>query len=141
VRRRLSVTKYRGSEFRRGYHDYAIRRGGLEVYPRLIAAEHRSDTNRARLESGVEGLDKLLGGGIEQGTSTLIQGASGTGKSTIAALFCTRAAERGQHAALFIFDESANTLFSRLDGIGVPLRVHAAAGRVAVQQVAPSAPG
>jgi circadian clock protein KaiC len=137
-RRRLSVTKYRGREFRAGYHDYAIRRGGIEVYPRLVASEHRSESNRERMPSGLAGLDKLVGGGLERGTSTLIQGAAGTGKSTLSALFCTRAAERGEHAALFIFDESANTLFSRLDGLGIPLRKHAEAGLVSVQQVDPA---
>src|SRR5687768_17149678 len=137
-RRRLSVTKYRGREFRGGYHDYAIRRGGIEVYPRLIAAEHRSDSSRERLPSGLAGLDKLVGGGLERGSSTLIQGAAGTGKSTISALFCARAAERGEHAALFIFDESANTLFSRLDGLGIELRKHVDAGLVSVQQVDPA---
>jgi circadian clock protein KaiC len=137
-RRRLSVTKYRGREFRAGYHDYAIRRGGIEVYPRLVASEHRSESSRERMPSGLAGLDKLVGGGLERGTSTLIQGAAGTGKSTLSALFCTRAAERGEHAALFIFDESANTLFSRLDGLGIPLRKHAEAGLVSVQQVDPA---
>ena len=138
ARRRLSVTKYRSSAFRGGYHDYNIRRGGMEVYPRLVAAEHRGEAKRERLECGVPGLDQLLGGGIERGTSTLIQGASGTGKSTIAALFCARAAERGQRSALFIFDESASTLFARLEGLGVPLRRHADAGLTSVQQVDPA---
>jgi circadian clock protein KaiC len=138
VRRRLSVTKLRGSAFRGGYHDYTIDRGGLQVFPRLVAAEHRGETTRGRLQSGIAGLDHLLGGGIERGTSTLIQGASGTGKSTIAALFCASAAERGMRSALFIFDESANTLFARLDGLGVPLRKHAGSGTVLVQQVDPA---
>lgn len=138
ARRRLSVTKYRGSAFRAGWHDYAIRRGGLEVYPRLVAAEHRAETSRARMQSGLDGLDRLLGGGLERGTSTLVQGASGTGKSTIAALFCAHAAEQGQHSVLFIFDESVNTLFARLDGLGIPLSRHAKAGRVLVQQVDPA---
>ena len=137
-RRRLSVTKFRGREFRAGYHDYAIRRGGLEVYPRLVAAEHRRESSRERLPSGLAGLDKLIGGGLERGTSTLIQGAAGTGKSTISALFCAQAAERGEHTALFIFDESVNTLFSRLDGLGIPLRRHADAGLVSVQQIDPA---
>jgi circadian clock protein KaiC len=137
-RRRLSVTKFRGSDFRGGYHDYAIRRGGLEVYPRLIAAEHRHESSRERLPSGLAGLDALIGGGLERGTSTLIQGAAGTGKSTLAALFCAHAAGRGVHSALFIFDESVNTLFSRLDGLGIALRKHADAGLVSVQQVDPA---
>ena len=137
-RRRLSVTKFRGREFRAGYHDYAIRRGGLEVYPRLVAAEHRAESNRERMKSGLAGLDQLIGGGLERGTSTLIQGAAGTGKSTISALFCAQAAERGELAALFIFDESINTLFSRLDGLNVPLRKHVEAGLIGVQQIDPA---
>src|SRR6185295_1175605 len=137
-RRRLSVTKFRGSDFRGGYHDYAIRRGGLEVYPRLVAAEHRGASSRERMPSGLAGLDKLIGGGLERGTSTLIQGAAGTGKSTIASLFCARAAERGEQAALFVFDESVNTLLSRLDGLGIPMREQVKAGRVSVQQIDPA---
>jgi circadian clock protein KaiC len=138
MRRRLRVTKYRGSDFRGGYHDYAIRRGGLEVYPRLIAAEHRHESSRDRLKSGLTGLDSLLGGGLERGTSTLVQGAAGTGKSTLAGLFCARAAERGEHSALFIFDESRNTMFSRLDGLDIPLKKHVEQGRISVQQVDPA---
>lgn len=137
-RRRLSVTKYRGRDFRGGYHDYAIRRGGLEVYPRLVAAEHRRESSRERLPSGLAALDKLIGGGLERGTSTLVQGGAGTGKSTISALFCARAAERGERSALFIFDESTNTLFSRLDGLGIPLRKHVDAGLIRVQPVDPA---
>ncbi|HET9763591.1 MAG TPA: ATPase domain-containing protein [Casimicrobiaceae bacterium] len=138
LRRRLSVTKLRGSDFRTGYHDYAIRRGGLEVYPRLVAAEHRRESRRDRLASGLAGLDTLLGGGLERGTSTLLIGASGTGKSSIAALFAAQAAARGEGAALFIFDESANTLFSRMAGLGVPLRRHVEEGRISVTQVDPA---
>jgi circadian clock protein KaiC len=137
-RRRLSVTKYRGSDFRGGYHDYAIRRGGLEVYPRLVAAEHRRESSRERMQSGLAGLDSLLGGGLERGTSTLIQGAAGTGKSTLACMFCARAAARGEHPALFIFDESVNTLFRRMEGLNIPFREHVDAGRIGVQQVDPA---
>jgi circadian clock protein KaiC len=90
------------------------------------------------MESGLAGLDKLIGGGLERGTSTLIQGAAGTGKSTLSALFCSRAAERGEHAALFIFDESVNTLLSRVEGLNIPLRKHVDAGLVSVQQVDPA---
>jgi circadian clock protein KaiC len=138
ARRRLSVTKYRGSGFRGGYHDYAIRRGGLEVYPRLIAAEHRRSANRARITSGLAPLDRMLGGGLERGTSTLLQGAAGTGKSTIASLFAANTAALGQSAAFFIFDESIDTLLSRCDGLGIPLRGHVDAGRVTIQQVDPT---
>ena len=138
LRRRLSVSKYRGSPFRGGYHDYVIRRGGLEVFPRLVAAEHRQESSRERLASGLPGLDRLMGGGLERGTSTLLTGAAGTGKSTIGALFCAKSAEEGKRSALFVFDESVNTLFSRLDGLNVDLRRHAQAGLVTVVQVDPA---
>jgi circadian clock protein KaiC len=138
VRRRLSVTKFRGSDFRGGYHDYHIRRGGISVYPRLVAAEHRGQSSRERLVSGLAGLDALLGGGLERGTSTLIQGAAGTGKSSISALFAAQAAERGEHAALFIFDESINTLLSRMQGLGVDLKKHIDAGLISVRQIDPA---
>ena len=138
LRRRLSVTKYRGSTFRGGFHDYAIKRGGLEVFPRLVAAEHRREPSRERLKSGLTGLDQLLGGGLERGTSTLIAGAAGTGKSTLAALFCAKCAEENQHSSLFIFDESLSTLYSRMSGLGVDLKHHVDSGRVSVTQVDPA---
>jgi circadian clock protein KaiC len=137
-RRRLRVVKCRGVKFRGGYHDYTILRGGLEVFPRLVAAEHRQAKRLERLSSGLEALDRLLGGGIEQGTSTLIVGPPGTGKSTLSAQFAAAAAARGQHAAMFIFDESKNTLFSRAAGLGVNLVEHVEAGRITVQQVDPA---
>ncbi len=138
ARRRLSVTKYRGSAYRGGFHDYEIRRGGLEVYPRLVAAEHRGPSSRDRMPSGLSGLDSLVGGGLERGTSTLMAGAAGTGKSTLAALFCARAAEAGIPSALFIFDESINTLLSRLSGLGVDLAPHVEAGRILVRPIDPA---
>src|SRR5215467_9749325 len=138
LRRRLSITKFRGSDFRAGYHDYAIRQGGLEVYPRLVALEHRQKASRARLSSGLAGLDSLMGGGLERGTSTLLVGASGTGKSSIAALFAAHAAARGERAALFIFDESANTLSSRMAGLGVDLAKYVDDGSISVTQVDPA---
>jgi circadian clock protein KaiC len=137
-RRRLSVVKYRGHDFRGGFHDYTIVRGGLQVFPRLVAAEHRKAHQRDRLSSGTPALDKLLGGGIERGTSTLVMGAAGTGKSSIAALFACAAADRGERAALFLFDESSATLTSRMEALGVDLGRHVASGAVALQQVDPA---
>jgi circadian clock protein KaiC len=137
-RRQLSITKFRGSDFRGGFHDYAIRYGGLEVFPRLVAAEHRRDSSRERLGSGIEGLDQLLGGGLERGTSTLISGAPGSGKSTIAALFAATSAKRGEHASMFIFDESVNTLTSRLQGFGVDLHKHVDSGHLEITPVDPA---
>jgi circadian clock protein KaiC len=137
-RRRVRVMKMRGSAFRGGYHDYMIRRGGLQVFPRLVAAEHRQDSRRDRLSSGLAQLDRLLGGGIERGTSTLITGAAGSGKSSIAAHFVTAAADRGLRSAMFIFDESRHMLLSRCAGLGMNLDAHVESGRVAVRQLDPA---
>jgi circadian clock protein KaiC len=136
-RRRLRIVKYRGVQFRGGYHDYVIRPGGLEVFPRLVASEHRQVTTSEKLRSDIAELDALLGGGIEEGTSTLIVGAAGTGKSTLAAQFASSAARRGQHASLFLFDESPQTLLSRCDQLNVGLRSAVEAGSVSLQQVDP----
>jgi circadian clock protein KaiC len=137
-RRRLIVIKYRGVAFRGGYHDYVIRQGGLTVFPRLIAGEHRPAPTLVKLTSGIAELDALLGGGIEQGTSTLIVGAAGTGKSSLATQFVAAAAARGQRASLFIFDESINTLLTRSAGLGISLRNYLDDGHVTVQQVDPA---
>jgi circadian clock protein KaiC len=137
-RRRLRVVKYRGVHFRGGYHDYIIKRGGLDVFPRLVAAEHRQATSRGKLESGIPELDALLGGGIEEGTSTLIVGAAGTGKSTLGAQFAAAAARRGENAAMFIFDENAHTLLTRCDALEVHLQPHVDDGSISIQQVDPA---
>jgi circadian clock protein KaiC len=137
-RRRLRVVKYRGVKFRGGYHDYVINRGGIEVFPRLVAAEHRQSTTHAKLPSDIPELDSLLGGGLEQGTSTLIVGAAGTGKSTLAAQFATAAACRGQHAAMFVFDESPTTLITRCSQLEVDLGSVLEKGTVSLQQVDPA---
>jgi circadian clock protein KaiC len=137
-RRRLRVVKYRGSEFRGGYHDYLVRKGGLVVFPRLVAAEHRQPRGAGKLASSVTELDTLLGGGLEEGTSTLIVGGAGTGKSTIAAQFCVAAAKRGQKAIVFMFDESPNTLFSRGKSLGIDIEHQVDAGMVKLVQVDPA---
>jgi circadian clock protein KaiC len=137
-RRRLRVVKYRGKEYRGGYHDYVIKRGGLEVFPRLIAAEHRGANTCTKLPSGVQALDDLLGGGIEEGTSTLVVGGAGTGKSTIAAQFCAAAAKRGQKSIIFMFDESPTTLFTRCRGLDVNIECHVESGLVELVQVDPA---
>ena len=137
-RRRLSIVKYRGVKFRGGYHDYTIERGGIQVFPRLVASEHRQLLSRARLSSDVKALDALLGGGLEEGTSTLIVGAAGTGKSTLAAQFAAAAARRGQRSAMFLFDERPQTLLSRCDELQITLAEARDAGLVAIQQVDPA---
>jgi circadian clock protein KaiC len=138
-RRRLVVLKYRGVRFRGGYHDLIINKGGIEVYPRLVASEHCRAYTAEKLESGIAEIDSLLGGGIERGTSTLIVGAAGTGKSSLASLFVAAAAARGQTSALFIFDESLNTLLTRSAGLGIPLEEAMNKGLVLSQQIDPAA--
>lgn len=137
-RRRLRVVKYRGSAYRGGFHDYLIRKGGLVVFPRLIAAESRQPSGGPKMPSMLPELDALLGGGIEEGTSTLIVGGAGTGKSTIAAQFCVAAANRGQKSVVFMFDESPNTLLTRCHGLNMPLQKWVEAGMVQIVQVDPA---
>lgn len=138
ARRRLTVLKYRGQSFRGGYHDYKIVRGGLMIFPRLVAAEHVEAIAQTKMPSGLAELDALLGGGIERGTSTLLVGAPGTGKSSVAMQFAVAAAERGEHTALFIFDESIATLRTRSEGMGMPVSKYIASGHLRVRQVDPA---
>jgi circadian clock protein KaiC len=137
-RRRVRIMKFRGAQYRGGYHDFTIKRGGLVVYPRLIAAEHRTPFDRGRIESGVTALDALLGGGPDRGTSTLLMGPAGCGKSTLAVQYAVACAERGEHAAIFAFDESAETLEARTASLGIRFVQGKAAGQVKVQQIDPA---
>ena len=136
-RRRLRVMKMRGRAFRGGYHDFMIRTGGLEVFPRLVSAEHRRSFDAEPLKSGVESLDALTGGGLHRGTSALLMGPAGAGKSTLATQYAVAAAERGERAVLYIFDESVGTLLMRSQALGIGLKRHVEAGRIRVQQVDP----
>jgi len=136
-RRRVRVTKMRGRAFRGGYHDFMIRTGGLEVFPRLVAAEHHRRYEAEPLKSGVAALDKLTGGGLHRGTSTLLIGPAGCGKSTIAMQYALSAAERGEHAVIYTFDESVATLMRRAEGLGIALQRHVEAKRIRLQQVDP----
>lgn len=138
ARRRLRVVKLRGSRYRGGYHDFKIETGGVLVYPRLIAAEHQQDFTQEMITSGVQELDALLGGGLDRGTSTLILGPAGSGKSSIAAQFAAAAAERGEHAASFIFDEGRNTYLARAAGLGKEMKGHVESGHLYIQQVDPA---
>jgi circadian clock protein KaiC len=137
-RRRLRIMKYRGVAFRDGFHDYTIRHGGLVVYPRLIAAESRELVDRQQISSDIAGLDSLLGGGLEEGTSTIIGGPPGTGKSTLAAQFVSAALHRGEKAAFFVFEESANMLVNRTEALGIDFRSPLASGQLTIQQVDPA---
>jgi circadian clock protein KaiC len=120
-RRRLRVVKYRAQGFRGGFHDFAIRQGGAVVFPRLVAAEHRHIVSRAQVTTGIEGFDKLLGGGIEGGSSTVLVGPSGSGKSLICLQFVREAIRNGGKAAMFIFDEEMGLLLDRAKPLGFDL--------------------
>jgi circadian clock protein KaiC len=137
-RRRLRISKMRGIAFRGGFHDFTIKRGGLLVFPRLIAAEHHIDFKNELVTSGSQELDKLLGGGLHRGTSTLLIGGAGVGKSTVALSYALAAAERGECALTFAFDEGLGTIFGRAEGLGVPLRRHVDAGQIMLQQIDPA---
>ncbi|HVX10037.1 MAG TPA: ATPase domain-containing protein [Pirellulales bacterium] len=137
-RRRLRVIKMRGTDFRGGYHDFNIVRGGLRVFPRLVAVDHQTPFTAECIKSGVAALDALLGGGPARGTSTLLMGPAGSGKSTIAVQYAVAAAQRGDHAAIFAFDESIATLEARSASLGIPLREGRTAGKVHIQQIDPA---
>jgi circadian clock protein KaiC len=134
-RRRARVMKYRGMKFRGGYHDVTITTGGLNVFPRLVASEYRSDFTRTTLSSGIAAFDRLLGGGIETGSSTLILGPAGTGKSLSAIMFVVAAIKRGEKAALFVFDEELGLLFARMKGLGIDLEALRRTGDLVIEQV------
>ncbi|NRR29557.1 AAA family ATPase [Oxalobacteraceae bacterium] len=142
-RRRLRVVKYRGIAFSGGSHDYRIVSGGLQVYPRLVAAHSRVTSPRRQLSSGLAELDQLIGGGLEEGMSTLIAGPSGTGKSTLAAQFTHAATRRGEHCAMFLFEEARNNMLNRCAGLGMDLNGAIDQGLLTVQQIDPAelAPG
>ncbi len=140
-RRRLRITKIRGVNPRGGYHEFVIATGGIRVFPRLVAAEHHVNFQREILPSGVAALDALLGGGIDRGTSTLLMGPAGTGKSSLAARYAFAAAERGETVALFTFDERIDTLLIRCASLGMPLEKHLASGRILVKQIDPAEMG
>jgi circadian clock protein KaiC len=134
-RRRLRVVKFRGTGFRGGFHDFAIREDGLAVFPRLVASEHNETFLKSHIKSGITALDALLGGGPDRGTSTLLMGPAGSGKSTIAVQYAVAAAARGDHSVIFAFDESLATLEARTEGLGITFKKGMAAGQVHVHQI------
>ena len=137
-RRRLRVRKLRGRRFQTGLHDYLIRTGGLEVFPRLVASEHQTSFERTSLASGMAGLDKLLGGGPQRGTSTLLTGPAGCGKTTVAMQYAAAAARRGEHVSVFMFDELRSLLIDRLVDIELDIRGVVASGHMSLRQIDPT---
>lgn len=142
-RRRMRVIKYRGQNFRGGFHDMVIKTGGVRIFPRLISAEHKSQFVREALPSASPELDTLLGGGIERGSSTLVLGPAGTGKSLLTLTFAVRAIARGERAAMFIFDEELGLLLERAKGLGMDLAALQHGGDLLIEQIdaAELAPG
>jgi len=134
-RRRLRVIKYRGQSFRGGYHDFVIKTGGVSVFPRLRAIEHKTGFERTTLSSGLPEFDDLLGGGIERGSSTLLIGPAGTGKSLFALQFVNAAIQRGEKAAIFIFDEELGLLYARTKTMGIDLETLHAQGHIHIEQL------
>jgi circadian clock protein KaiC len=142
-RRRLRVLKFRGRAFRGGFHDFRIIPGGFVVFPRLIAAEHHQPFAAELLASGVPALDGLLGGGLHYGTSALLLGPAGTGKSSLATQYALAAAAQGEHAVIFTFDEALGVFLTRSAGIGLDVQPHRDSGHLQLRQVDPAelAPG
>jgi circadian clock protein KaiC len=132
------VVKLRGVKFREGWHDYAILTGGLKVFPRLVAAEHHVEFKREPASSGIKELDSLLGGGLDRGTTTLILGAAGTGKSSLALHYAVHFARQGERAMVFTFDETLAVMLARAEALGLDLRPHLATGLIQAQQVDPA---
>jgi circadian clock protein KaiC len=138
IRRRLEVIKYRGQEFREGLHDYRIKRGGIIVYRRLVASETREMMPRKVFKCAVAGLNEILGGGIEEGSSTLIAGPAGVGKSTLSMHFVDACLNQGWRAAIFLFEESASNLLNRADSMNLRLRSHLEPELLGLWQIDPA---
>ncbi len=138
LRRQLEVRKFRSSDFSSGLHDFSIEPGGLAVYPRLVAADHHVEYERAIVQSNVGALDELMGGGIDRGTSTLLVGPPGSGKSSIAIQYAAAATTRGDHAAVFMFDESRSALLMRSQGIGLRINEGDGPGAMRLRQIDPA---
>ena len=137
-RRRLQIKKLRGSQFRGGFHDFRIRTGGIDVFPRISSAEPAPQSLGDKVGSGSRELDDLLGGGIDCGTSMLITGPAGTGKTTLAAQYALQAAAGGEHVRLFMFDERVTTFRARAEGLGFDVERRIRDGTLTIRQVEPA---
>jgi circadian clock protein KaiC len=138
-RRRLRVYKMRGRAFHGGFHDFLIRTGGLQVFPRLVAGSHPQIDVKARVaKSGIPELDELVGGGFDYGTSTLVIGPSGSGKSTIAMQYVDAALKRGEKALFVSFDETQRVFYHRALGLGWDFEKAENEGNFVFRQVDPA---
>ena len=137
-RRRLHVIKMRGTSYESGYHDFVLGRGGVRIFPRLVAADHHTDFTVETIASGVPELDVVLGGGLDRGTTNLVIGPSGAGKSTLALAYLAAALERGEHGLILSFDETVGILLRRAASIGYQLQPHLESGLLSIEQVDPA---
>ena len=137
-KRRLRIKKFRGQKYHGGYHDFAINTGGVDIFPRIMTSERPAPSAKVKLKSGVAELDALMGGGPEEGTSVLLLGPAGVGKSTLAMQYAVNAAQKGEHAVIFTFDESVQTMLHRAKGIGMPLEKYMNDGFIHLQPVDPT---
>lgn len=137
-RRRLRVLKMRGQTFRGGYHDVRISHGGHRVYPRLVAGSHPSTERTGNLSSGIPGLDRVVGGGMDHGTSVLVLGPAGCGKSTLVLQYAVEAGRRGERTAMFVFEEAIESLRARARGVGQPVDELIERGLLTLQSIDPA---
>lgn len=143
TRRQIEIVKLRGTPYREGLHDYAIQTGGVVVFPRLVAAESRNEKPPEPVSSGIPELDASTGGGLDRGTSTLLIGPAGCGKTTIAVQWAATAAKRGESCVIFSFEEAPHTMTTRAAGLGIDIRPYIANQKIVVERVDPAemAPG
>jgi circadian clock protein KaiC len=134
----MRVSKLRAVKYREGYHDYIINTGGLSVFPRMVAAEHRAELQHGSVSSGIKELDNLFGGGLDRGTTALILGPAGTGKSTLALQYAVQMASHGERSMIFTFDETRNVMLTRARALGLEVEKGIASGVITVQQVDPA---
>ena len=137
ARRRLRIVKMRGVATTEGFHDFAILRGGVRVYPQLVPGSATAPRPARPVESGIAELDSLLGGGLTWGSVSTFIGPAGVGKSTLASQYATAAARNGHKAAVFLFDERRSTFLSRCDALGMQATAAVEAGTLVVEQVEP----
>jgi len=138
-RRRLRVHKMRGRQFHGGFHDFVIRKGGLQIFPRLVASDHPDDGHQwKQAGSGIAALDELVGGGLDYGTSTLIIGPSGTGKSTLGLRYAYEALQKGEKVLVVSFDETSGIFARRAKGLGMDTAPFAESGQFTYRQVDPA---
>jgi circadian clock protein KaiC len=137
-RRQINIQKIRGVKFHEGNHDLILQKGGMVIFPRLVAADHQSEFAHEHFPSGIEELDSLLGGGLDRGTSNMFMGPPGTGKSTLAVKFALEAAQKGEKVLMFVFDETLQTLTNRATDLGMDLTLHLKNGTIVIEQINPA---